>query len=87
LCTAGDENVARRSSDGRTFRRRERRDLEERLEQMEERVGRLERAAGGVRETNEEAIECTGCDELIGCLDDCVTDVQALRKRVKDARS
>ena len=78
--------MVRRSSDGRTFRRRERRDLEERLEQLEERVGRLERAADGRREVSEE-IECTGCDELIGCLDDCVTDVRALRKRVKDARS
>jgi hypothetical protein len=79
--------VVRRSSDGRTFRRRERRALEERLEQLEERGGRLERAAGGGHEASEEAIECTGCDELIGCLDDCVTDVRALRKRVKDARS
>lgn len=76
----------RRSSDGRTFRRKERRDLEERLERLEERIERLERAAGGEHETDEE-IECTGCDELIGCLDDCVTDVRALRKRVKDARS
>lgn len=79
--------MVRRSSDSRTFRRRDRRDLEERLEQLEERVGRLERDADGERGARKEAIECAGCDELIGCLDDCVTDVRALRKRVKDARS
>jgi hypothetical protein len=80
------EDMARRSRDGRTFRKRCRVELEERMDLLEARIGRLEHRTGG-DQGPEGPIECVGCDDLIGCLDDCVTDVRELRKKVKDARS
>ena len=78
--------MTRRSREGRTFRKRFRGELEERFGLLEARVERLERTAEKGQEP-EGPIECVGCDDIIGCLDDCVTDVKELRKKVKDARS
>lgn len=79
--------MVRRTSDGRTFRKRTQGDLEGRLDRLEARLERLERKAG-LEETEPSAPgRCSGCDDLIGCLDDCITDVGDLRKRVKDVRS
>ncbi len=77
----------RKSRHGRLVRKRCRGDVEERLVRLEARVERLEREAGVERASGDEPIECSCCDDLIGCLSDCVTDVKALRKRVRDARS
>ena len=68
-------------------RKRSRRELEERLDRLEARVERLEREAGSGRPGDTAPDHCSCCDDIIGCLDDCVTDVKELRKRVKDARS
>ena len=78
--------MVRRSKDGRTFRRRSG-ELGGRLDRLEARVERLEKEAGLAREDESGSIQCSCCDDIIGCLDDCVTDVKELRKRVKDARS
>lgn len=85
--SAPDMDMERRSRHGRTVRKRYRGDLEERLVRLEARVERLEREASVERSGGEGPIECSCCDDLIGCLDDCVTDVRELRKRVRDVRS
>ncbi len=75
----------RRDMRGRTYRKRSRWGLEERVGLLEERVERLEREVrthgGGA------AAGRSCCDDLIGCLDDCVTDVRQLRQRVRNVRS
>lgn len=76
--------MVRRSGDGRAFRKRAI-DLKARLDLLEERIARLERAVGTKEPADAE--QCSGCDDLIGCLDDCVTDVRELRKKVRDVRS
>lgn len=59
---------------------------EQRLDDLEARIEALERAvSGGGEEDAGQGI--SRCSEIIGCLDDCVTDVRELRKRVRDARS
>lgn len=87
LMEHGAEDMERRTRDGRTFVRRDRRDIEERLDRLEERVERLERPPEEQVVSPEGANGCSCCDDLIGCLDDCVEDVRELRKRVKDVRS
>jgi hypothetical protein len=56
--------------------------LEARVRALEDRIMKLE-APDDAR--SPESASC--CEDLIGCLDDCVTDVQELRRKVKDARS
>jgi hypothetical protein len=51
----------------------------ERLERAVAKLGADDRAV-----LPDEQRSC--CDDLIGCLDDCVDDVAALRKKVRDAR-
>lgn len=59
------------------------RELERRMEAVEERLDALERTA-----PPSPAPDAPTCAvELIGCLDDCVDDVEELRRRVRDARS
>ncbi|MBI0582782.1 MAG: hypothetical protein ISF22_00995 [Methanomassiliicoccus sp.] len=74
----------RRTRGGRAYRRKDFRDLEHRLARLEARVERLER---GERPRAEVKETVTCCDDIIGCLDDCVTDVREIRKRVRDVRS
>ncbi|MDW5562014.1 MAG: hypothetical protein SA339_02220 [Methanomassiliicoccus sp.] len=75
-----------RTSKGRTMRKKGLGDLEGRMDRLEARIKRLERAVLQGQEAAGSG-ECTSCDDLIGCLDDCVADVQELRKKVRDARS
>jgi len=76
--------MARRVSRGRTFRKGTG-DLDERLDRLEARIERLERATGPAPERAGGERSC--CEDIIGCLDDCVTDVRELRTKVRDARS
>lgn len=75
----------RRDMRGRTYRKRSRRGLEERVGLLEERVERLEAAVRLKERVGADERSC--CDDLIGCLDDCVTDVRQLRQRVRNVRS
>lgn len=67
----------------RTTGRRRKRSLELRLALLEARVERIEAERAGRSEPTGKG-SC--CDDLIGCLDDCVDDVAALRKKVRNAR-
>lgn len=78
--------MERRTRDGRAVRKIARGDLEERLDRLEARVERLERADSLERDGGDRPAGCSCCDDIIGCLDDCVPDVRELRKRVKDVR-
>ncbi len=71
-----------RRKGGRTYRKRT---SAERMDLLERRVSRLEEAVGVKDEVPEGG--CSTCDDLVGCLDDMVTDVKDLRKRVRDVRS
>ena len=75
----------RRARGGRTFRKRLPRGLGNRVNLLEARAERLE--AEGTMQGGRVVDGRSCCDDLIGCLDDCVTDVKELRRRVRDVRS
>jgi hypothetical protein len=77
-----------RTRSGRIHHRRERFDLLARLDRLEARIARLEKAVAKMAESESIPIggEASCCDDLIGCLDDCVEDVAALRKKVRNVR-
>jgi hypothetical protein len=75
----------RRARGGRTYRKRLRRGLGKRgdlLEARAERLGAVRTMQGGMVVDGRSC-----CDDLIGCLDDCVIDVKELRRRVRYVRS
>jgi hypothetical protein len=57
--------------------------IETRMDELERRLSALE---AGEREQGRPDI-CSCSDDLIGCLDDCVDDVEELRKRARDVRT
>jgi hypothetical protein len=75
-----------RTRTGRVRRRRWQFDLLNKLDSLEIRVERLEAAVAKLAMEPPVEGEVSCCDDLIGCLDDCVDDVAALRKKVRDVR-